>query len=78
MRSRLIQTAADLNANYRCDKDDRDLELGFLFGTAEMVAALLIAEGLSHESFSDLRHAIAKEIDKLASGESYVILKEKQ
>jgi hypothetical protein len=45
-------------------EDERDLEVGFLYGTAELVLGL---NGiLFEESYSDRRELIAKAIDKRA------------
>ncbi len=58
----LILLAAGLNTSYRgVEEDERDLEIGFLYGTAEMVLGLV---GLPpHESYSDRREEIARFID---------------
>jgi hypothetical protein len=70
-RAKLLDTAVYANESYRVDEDDRDLEIGFLYGTAEMIVALTIMDG---ESYSDLREELAREIDKRAAPKTYAIL----
>jgi hypothetical protein len=71
-RDTLIDAAIGANENYRDSaQDDRDLELGFLYGTAEMVVMLTITDG---ESYHDLRESIAKQIDEAASKITYRVL----
>ena len=71
----LLGAAARINADYRGNIDERELELGFLYGTAELV---LVTIGLLPEdSYSERREAIAKAIDDLAvtkKGAPYALL----
>lgn len=71
-REALIDTAVGLNENYRTDETDHDLELGFLYGTAEMVVASTLKPD---ESYHDLREAVAAQIDKAAAEKTYPIMK---
>lgn len=62
----LLNHAAGVNANYRgvSGEEGRELETGFLYGTAELV---LVIVGLKeNESYSDRREQIAREIDRRA------------
>jgi hypothetical protein len=71
-REDLIQTAIGVNENYRCVDDCQDLEIGFLYGTAEMIVALTLEK---HESYGELRKEIALRIDHEAAKITYSILK---
>jgi hypothetical protein len=70
-RTRLLDAAVGVNANYRNDDTDHDLELGFLYGTAEMIVALTLKDD---ESYHDLREELARAIDALAAEQSYPLL----
>jgi hypothetical protein len=70
-RTRLIEAAVGVNENYRTDDTDRDTEVGFLYGTAEMIVALTLKD---EESYGDLREELARAIDKLAAEQSYPLL----
>lgn len=63
----LIDAAAIVNAGYRVDCEtpaERSLEVGFLYGTAELV--LTLNGMLPSDSYSERREAIAKAIDRRA------------
>jgi hypothetical protein len=62
--NQLVDQAAQVNASYRVDADERTLEVGFLYGTAELIIA--ITGLLPTESYSDKREAIATLIDERA------------
>lgn len=70
-REKLIDAAVGVNENYRVAQDEHDLELGFLYGTAEMVVALTLREG---ESYHDVREQIARQIDERAAKQTYRVL----
>jgi hypothetical protein len=70
-RAKLIEVAANVNGNYRVDDNDIDLEVGFLYGTAELITALTLGKD---ESYNDVREEIARQIDLLAGGTSYLLL----
>lgn len=64
---RLIDAAAIVNAGYRDDKstpEERSLEIGFLYGTAELVLA--VNGLLPTDSYSDRREVVARAIDRRA------------
>lgn len=69
-RAELINTAAGANENYRIG-DGRELELGFLYGTAELITTLTLGPD---ESYSDAREAIARQIDLEAATGTYPLL----
>jgi hypothetical protein len=73
-RDELIETAIGVNENYRVNKFDKELETGFLYGTAELIVALTIQK---NESYSELRGQIARQIDAKAAKNSYRVLNEK-
>ncbi len=70
-RPELIAAAVGQTETYRTDIDDRDLEIGHLYGMADLITALTLGET---ESFSDAREAIAQEIDRIAGQATYRIL----
>jgi hypothetical protein len=70
-RDELIDVAVGVNENYRIDDRDRDLEVGFLYGTAELITALTLGED---ESYSEVRESIAQQIDQRAAKASYAVL----
>lgn len=72
-RDELIEAAIGVNEGYRgvSGDDDRDLEVGFLYGTAELILVLTFVDG---ESYHDSREAIAAKIDKGAKKNSYPLL----
>lgn len=67
----LIEAAVGVNANYRVDSNNRDLEVGFLYGTAELITVLVLGP---NQSYSDVREEIAREIDRKAAKDSYPLL----
>lgn len=69
-REELIEIAAGVNEGYRIG-DDKTLEIGFLFGTAELITSLTLKDG---ESYHDVRLDIAKAIDNKAKLKTYSIL----
>ena len=70
-RDELIRLAAKLNNDYRVgDKTPDDLEIGFLYGTAELILAATWEDGAS---YSELREHIAHQIDELAAVDSYSV-----
>ena len=73
MRAELLTNAVDLNENYRNDDSSasHDLEVGFLYGTAEMIVALTLK---NEESYHDLREELARAIDSMAAERSYPVL----
>lgn len=71
LRQPLIDEAVGVNENYRTSEEDRNLELGFLYGTAELIVALTISE---NESYNDIREEIAQQIDQRAAQLTYPIL----
>lgn len=73
-REYLIDAAVGVNENYRVDDRDRDLEVGFLYGTAEMIVALTLEDG---ESYHDVREEVAQQIDAKAAQTTYPVLQAK-
>lgn len=69
-REALSDAAAGVNEGYRINQAEADLELGFLMGTAELITALTLQE---NESYSEVREAIATEIDKRAARSTYAV-----
>lgn len=72
-REEMIEAAIGLNESYRIGEDVETLEVGFLYGTAELITTLTLGED---ESFSDVRKEIAKQIDKGAAESTYPLLPE--
>lgn len=73
-RESLIDTAISVNENYRCNAEEpseRTLEVGFLYGTTEMIA---VATLLTAESYQRVREEIATQIDKAAAKRTYPLL----
>lgn len=72
-RESLVQTAIVVNESYRTgDEEDRDLEIGFLYGTAEMIVSATLQD---HESYNDLREELARRIDAGAAKAAYALIK---
>lgn len=69
-RDDLIATAVAVNEGYRIG-DSRKLEIGFLYGTAEMIVSLTLAD---NESYGELREELARKIDKEAAKLTYPLL----
>lgn len=73
LRAELIQAAIGENSDYRDESNGRDLEVGYLYGMADLITVMTLGDD---ESFSDTRHDIAAQIDKGAMKEKYAILPE--
>lgn len=74
-RAELIEIAIGINENYRTEDSPimKDLEIGFLYGCAEMILTLTLREG---ESYSEMREVIANEIDHRVGNSTYRVLKD--
>jgi hypothetical protein len=69
-REELIEAAVGVNENYRIDASDT-MEIGFLYGTAELITALTLQDG---ESYGEVRERIARQIDREAAKATYSVL----
>ena len=70
LRAELVESAVAENDAYRDLSNPRDLEIGYLYGQADLIVNATIGPD---ESFSDLRTEIAEEIDRRAT-EKYPLL----
>ncbi len=60
-RETLIDAAIGANENYRVNEDGGDMEIGFLYGTAELITVLTLQQD---ESYSLVREKIAHQTEQ--------------